>query len=48
MVANSGLDLQVTIKITGSTNNLYKNSPFLQVSIGVSVALAFQRPLWYT
>lgn len=50
VVANSGIDIQVTIKITGFTNNLYKNSPVLQVSMVVSVALAYKAfpcPLWY-
>lgn len=50
VVPNSGTDLQVTMKIKGFTNNLYKNSPVLQVSLVVSVALAykaFQCPLWY-
>lgn len=50
VVANSEIDLQVTIKITEFTNNLYKNSPVLHVSMAVSVALAYKAfpcSLWY-
>lgn len=42
MVANSGIDLQVTIKIARFTNNLDEISPVLQVSVVVSVALAWK------
>lgn len=50
VVANSGIDLLFSSKIIGFTNSLYKNSPVLQVTVVVSVALAckaFQCPFWY-
>lgn len=40
VVANSGIDPQVTTKITRFTNNLDEISPVLQVSVVASVALA--------